>query len=120
MLKSSRLALTGQFAQAGEVVPEASCRIAECTKPRTVGEDIIKLRLIEMLRLVLEEKHEKKMNQISLSNCTVKGRFSDMSEDIWNQVVVEMKSSPYFLFSWTNRRMSPSARNFSCTVGRRT
>ena len=36
------------------------------------------------------------MKQITLSNDTVKSRISDMSQDILDEVVAEVKASPYF------------------------
>jgi hypothetical protein len=37
-----------------------------------------------------------KVDQISLSNCTVKGSISEMSEEILDYVAVKIKASPYF------------------------
>jgi hypothetical protein len=41
---------------------------------------------------VLGEQHAKKMDQISLSVFTAKGSISEMSEDILDEVVAEMKN----------------------------
>jgi hypothetical protein len=46
--------------------------------------------------LVLGEQQWRKMNQISLSNTAVRSCISEMSKDILDQVVAEMKASLYF------------------------
>ena len=40
------------------------------------------------------------MNYISLSDTTVRSRISEMSEDILERVVAEVKASPYFALQW--------------------
>jgi hypothetical protein len=75
VLKFSCLDSTGQFAQMLFLKHPImfALQVAECKEPHTVGEDLIKPCLVERIRLVHEEQHEKKVDQVSLSNCTVKG-----------------------------------------------
>jgi hypothetical protein len=79
-----------------EAVFEASSCIvlqfAEHKKPHTLGENLIESCLVETVRPVLGKQHKIKMNQISLSNFTMKKCISEMSKDIMDQVVAEMKS----------------------------
>jgi hypothetical protein len=48
------------------------------------------------LRLSPGELHAEKRVHVSLLNCTMTGRISEMSEDISDRVVAEKKASPYF------------------------
>jgi hypothetical protein len=60
MLKSSHFVSTGQFSQTNEAVLQASYRIADCNKPDTVRQGLIKPSLVETVRLVLREQHVEK------------------------------------------------------------
>ena len=71
-------------------------RIAQSKKPHTIGEELIKSYLIEATTLVLGKEKANKLEEISLSNNTVKKRISEMSQDILLQVVEEIRSSPIF------------------------
>ena len=51
-----------------------------------------------MARIVLGRKSEKKLKEISLSNDTVKRRIADMSGNIKELVILEIKNSPFGLF----------------------
>ena len=99
-LKSSKLDSSGQLSQQKESILYASYSIAllvaKNKKPHTIGEDLIKPCLIEATKLVLGEDQSKKIDQISLSNNTIKRRISEMSFDILDQIVHEMKCSSYF------------------------
>ena len=99
-LKLSKFDSSGQISQQKESIIYASYSIAllvaKNKKPYTIGEDLIKPCLIEATKLVLGEDQSKKMDQISLSNCTIKHRISEMSSDILDQVVHEIKCSSYF------------------------
>jgi hypothetical protein len=48
------------------------------------------------MRLVLGEQHAKKVYHISLSNCFMKERSSELNKDILGQVIAEIQFSPYF------------------------
>jgi hypothetical protein len=48
----------------------------------TVGDDLIKPYLVETVMRVLEEKHGKEVDRISVSNCIIYGRSSAIREGI--------------------------------------
>ena len=52
-----------------------------------------------MARIVLGRESEKKLKEIPLSNDTVKRRIADLSDNIKEQVISEIKNSPFGLFS---------------------
>jgi len=66
-------------------------------KPHTIGEDLIKPCLCNVVSLVIGEKHVAKIKQISLSNTTVQNRISDLSNDIMATIIDEMKGSSMFV-----------------------
>ena len=49
-----------------------------------------------MVKLILGETSAKKIQQVSLSNDTIKRRISLMPTDVKQQVMAEIKSSPMF------------------------
>uniref|UniRef100_UPI0035902D18 protein FAM200C-like n=1 Tax=Myxine glutinosa TaxID=7769 RepID=UPI0035902D18 len=92
-LKRSRLDHgTGVLFQHSKIV-EASYKIslliAKQKKPHTIGEMLVKPCMVEAARLVLDQNCVNKLNQISLSDNTVKQRIDDMSQDIKLQVEEE-------------------------------
>ena len=54
--------------------------------------------MMKAIHLVLGEASAKKMQQISLSNNTIQRRISNMSMDVKEQVLTEIKASPFFSF----------------------
>ena len=56
---------------------------------------------------MLGNEEKKKIPAVSLSNRTIQRRIEDMTADIRDQVVQEIKSADlaYFQFSWTNLLM---------------
>ena len=109
-LKNCRLDSGGMWPRQNKALLEASYRIAffciaQSKKPHTIGEELIKSSLIEATTLVLEKEKANKLEEISLSNDTVKKRISEMSQDILLQVVEEIRSSPIFFCNWTNPLM---------------
>ena len=73
--------------------------IAKQCKSYTIGETLIKPCPSEMARSVLGEKSKMKLQQISLSNDTVQLRIPDLSDNIKEQVIEEIKNSQLALFS---------------------
>jgi hypothetical protein len=99
-LKRSRLDHgTGVLFQHSKIV-EASYKIslliAKQKKPHTIGETLVKPCMVEAARLVLDQNCVNKLNQISLSDNTVKQRIDDMSQDIKLQVTEKIRLSPFF------------------------
>ena len=78
--------------------PETAFAIAKQTKPNSIGETLVKPCAITMVKLVLGENCAKKIEQMSLSDDTVKRRIVHMSLDVKHQVINEIKSSPFFAF----------------------
>ncbi|XP_050058609.1 zinc finger BED domain-containing protein 5-like [Aphis gossypii] len=99
-LKNARMDSSGYFFQSTEAGLEASCcnalRIAKNKKPHTIGENLIKPCILDAVKLVLVEQHVEKTNKISLSNNTIKNRIEDMSKNILDTVLNEIKSSSFF------------------------
>ncbi|GBP84707.1 Protein ZBED8 [Eumeta japonica] len=73
-----------------------SYRIAVNKKPHTIGEDLIKPCLCDAVSLVIGEQHVAKIKQIALSNTTVQSRIAEMSSDILETVISEIKESSMF------------------------
>ena len=98
-----KLDATGAFQQQTSSVVEASyevaLEIAKQKKPHTFGETLIKPCTLKMVKRVLGDASERKIQQISLSNDTVKRRINEMSDDIKEKVIQEIKSSPAGMFA---------------------
>ena len=73
--------------------------IAKQCKSYKIGKTLIKQCPSEMARIVLGEESKMKLQQISLSNDTVKRRIADLSDNIKEQVIAEIKNSQFGLFS---------------------
>ncbi|XP_076322307.1 protein FAM200C-like [Tachypleus tridentatus] len=73
---------------------EVAYQIAKSKKPHTIGEELIKPCALEMAKIVLGKEAEKKLQQVSLSNDVIHNRIIDMSVDILEQVVADIKASP--------------------------
>ncbi|XP_045120470.1 protein ZBED8-like [Portunus trituberculatus] len=72
---------------------EAAYQIAKSKKPHTVGEELIKPCALETAKIVLGKEAEKKL-QVFVSNDVIHNRIIDMSGDILEQVVADIKDSP--------------------------
>ena len=101
-LKRQKLDSKGYFQQQNKALVEASYEaalaIAEQTKPNSIGETLVKPCAMTMVKLILGESAAKEIEQISLSDDTVKRRISHMSLDVKQQVIEEIKASPLFAF----------------------
>ena len=99
-LKNRRLDSGVMWPRHNKALLEAAYRIAfrigRSKKPHTIGEELIKPCLIEATTLLLGREKANKLEEISLSNDTVKKRISEMSQDILLEVVEEIRSSPIF------------------------
>ena len=99
-LKNHHLDSEGMWAKQNKAVLEASYRIAfhfaQAKKLHTIGQELIKLCLIEATTLVMGEEKANKLKEISLSNNIVKKWISEISQNILLQVVEEVRSSTLF------------------------
>ena len=77
-----------------EVSYTVALKIAKAKKAHTIGEVLVKPCVLEMVRLMLGEEASRKIQQIPLSNDTIRMRIGDMSRDIREQVVMEIRASP--------------------------
>ena len=79
---------------------EASYRVAYLVarkkKPHTIAEELILPCAKEMVRLVLGAEAAQKLSDVSLSNNTIQRRIRDMSGDVKDQIIEEIKASPIF------------------------
>ena len=71
-------------------------------KTHTIEETFLKPCMILAVNLVLGEASAKKMQQVSLSNNTIKRRISKMSMDMKEQVLTEIKASSLISFQSTD------------------
>ncbi|KAG6924068.1 zinc finger BED-type containing 9 [Chelydra serpentina] len=71
-------------------------KIAQAKKPHTVVEQLVLSCAKEMLLLVLGEEAARKLKDISVSNDTISRQINEISQNINEQVVDEIKKSPLF------------------------
>ena len=93
-----------------ETFYEAALAIAEQTKSNFIGETLVKPCAVTMMKLILGESAAKKIEQIPLSDDTVR-RISHMSLDVIQQVIEEIKASPLFAFQVPKVQMWLYAHN---------
>ena len=82
---------------------EVALQIAKQKKPHYIRETLVKPCAVNLVKLMLGETSAKKIQQVSLSNDTIKRRISLMSTDVKQQVIAEIKSSPIFSIKSTNQ-----------------
>ncbi len=73
--------------------------MARQKKPHTNGETLIKPCTLKIVKRVLGDACKSKIQQISLKNDTVKRRINVMSDDIKENMIEEIKSSPTDTFA---------------------
>ena len=99
-LKKAKLDSTGAFQQQHSNIVEASYEIAmliaKSKKNHSIGESLIKPSLLVAAELILGKDKANQLSQISLSNDTVKGRIDELSQDIKDQILDQIKESPFF------------------------
>ena len=71
-------------------------RIVRAKKPHNIGEELLKLAALDMVRTVYGHEFAKKIEGVPLSNDTVKKRIQSMSCDIKDQVIEAIKRSGQF------------------------
>ena len=78
---------------------QASCRaaylIARSKKAHSIGENLIKPCLVEAAEIMLENEPATKLNEISMSDNTVKRRIEDMSGEFLAHIVHGIKDSAF-------------------------
>ena len=102
--KRQRLDSSGSFQQTDQKLTEASFVVSQIIarqkKPHNIGETVIKTSALAIARIALGQKYEKRLQSIPLSNNTVKRQIALMSEDIKEQIIIEIKDKSLFgLFS---------------------
>lgn len=75
---------------------ELSLLIAKKGSAHTVGEDLIIPAAKIISNALFDEKSTKKINEIPLSNTTVKRRIDEMSQSVKESVISVLKQSEYF------------------------
>ncbi|XP_060616127.2 protein FAM200C-like isoform X1 [Anolis sagrei] len=102
-LKKARVDTGGERRKQNVSALEASylvaLRIARSMKPDTIGEDLLWPVAKDIVQVMIGEEFVTKLSAVSLSNDTVRRRIHDMSADILDQVVQEIKSAPLPIFS---------------------
>ena len=102
-VRKARLDTGGKYHQQNVAAVEASylvaLRIARAMKPHTIAEDLLLPAAKDIVRVMIGPEFVKKLSAISLSNDTVRRRIDDMSADIIDQVIQEIKSAPLPIFS---------------------
>lgn len=69
-------------------------KISKCKKPHTIAEELIKPCALEMATIVLGKEASNKLKLVPLSNNIIQSRINDMSLDILDQVVNDIRTSP--------------------------
>ena len=72
---------------------EVAYRIAKCKKPHTITEKLIKPCAKKMVEIMIGSGTKKKIQQVSLSNDTIRLRIDDMAANVCQQVYSEIKQS---------------------------
>ena len=71
-------------------------KVAQAEKPHTIVEQLLLLCAKKMVRLVVGDDAARKLDNIPMSNDTVLRRIKEITQNIKEQVVNEIKKSPYF------------------------
>ena len=82
-----------------EAIYVVAFKIAKQKKPHFIGEILIKPCVVKMADIMLGKNIERKQASISFSNSTIQRRIKDLSDDIKQQVVEEIKNVPFGLFA---------------------
>ena len=82
-----------------EVSYHVALEIAKQKKLHTIGENLIQPCSLKIVELMLGKEEKKIIAAVSLSNSTIQRRIEDMAADSKDQVVQEIKSAAFGLFS---------------------
>ena len=98
-VKRQRMDKTGQMQQKSKDVVAASYEIAllvaEQKQPHTIAESLILPGAKILVKRVFGEQAIAKLNAVSLSDNTIKRRIEEMSDDIADQILAEIKESKF-------------------------
>ena len=72
---------------------QVAYKVAKSKKPHTIAEELIKPCALEMATIILG-KEARKFESVSLSNNVIHSRIGDLNEDILDQVISDVRSSP--------------------------
>ena len=101
-MKRFRLDKSGYVNKQNQTALRASymvaLRIAEEKSPHTIAEKLI-LPCCKVVRCLIGDVEEKKLNCVLLSNDTVQRRIYDIANDIEQQVVAEIRGAPLNKFA---------------------
>lgn len=99
-VKRARLDATGDLQTQSSAIVKASYevafQVAKTKKPHTIAEDLVKPCLLACTKLVLGESACEKMKKISMSNDTIRSRIDDLSKDMQERLLVNIRESPVF------------------------
>ena len=73
----------------------ASNQIAKQKKAHIIGGDLLMPVMKEVVKIMISDKKSKKLNAVLLSNSTVKRRIVDMSDDVLEQILTDVKELPF-------------------------
>ena len=98
-VKRQHMDKTGQMQQKSKDVVAASYEIAllvaEQKQPHTIAESLILPGAKILVKRVFGEQAIAKLNAVSFSNNTIKRRIEEMSDDIADQILAEIKESKF-------------------------
>ncbi|CAG9814705.1 unnamed protein product [Phaedon cochleariae] len=75
---------------------QVSLLVAKSGEPHTIAEELILPCAKIMVSAMLGDKASKELNVISLSNSTVKKRIDDMSKNVEEQLILNIKASRFY------------------------
>ncbi|XP_025418956.1 zinc finger MYM-type protein 6-like, partial [Sipha flava] len=91
-------------------------RVARESKPHTIAENLILPAAIDMVNIMIGAKEANKLKTIPLSNDTISRRINEMSTDVHNQIVQNLKSSEYFSIQFDESTDVTNLAQFLCFV----
>ena len=106
-VKRQRMDKTGQMQQKSKTVVAASFEIAllvaEQKQSHTIAESLILPGAKILVKRVFGEQEIAKLNAVSLSDNTIKRRIEEMSDDIADQILAEIKESKVWICNTIGR-----------------
>ena len=72
-------------------------RIAQCTKPHTIAEQLILPASLDMVLVMFDETSAAKLKAVPLSNDTIARRMCDISSDLEEQLIEKLQESRFAL-----------------------